>query len=95
MREDAAYLVTVEGAIEEIAPQNGTDFALVEAQTLVDGPVEVIRLSCGQIMIVHEEGKYCKEKNGIATRIALFEESIMPNDYICGNAVICPKEMFR
>lgn len=95
MREDAAYLVSVEGSIQEITPQNGTDFQLKELQELVDGPIEVTHFTNDQIMIVHEEGKFVKRKNEKATRMAHDENCIFYDDYLCGNVVICPEEMFR
>ena len=94
MRKDTAYLVTVEGAIREIAPHNGTDFELEEVQKLVDGYVEVVPYTDGRVMIVNEEGKFCKDRNEPATKMALESGSIFSHDYLCGDVVICPEGMF-
>lgn len=93
MREDSAYLVTVEGSIHEITPQNGTDFELEELQELVDGPIEVVQVTDEQIIVVHEEGKFCKTINLKATEWAHEKRCIFADDYLCGNVVICPDAM--
>ena len=88
-----AYIITESGDIQEISPSNGKTFELSEVKKLVDGYIEVVYLTEKQIMIINEEGKFCKEYNSIATGIADIHHAITEGDYICGDAVICPSEM--
>lgn len=88
-----AYLITVEGSIEEISPSNGKEFQLEEVQRIVEGYIEVVYLNDRQIMIVNDSGKYNKAANVVATGIANLHRALWHGDYICGNTVICPSEM--
>lgn len=93
LMSDKAYLLTVEGNVTEIHPENEKTFALEEVQRLVDGYIEVVRLTSDQIMIVNEEGKFCKKYNPIASGIADLHHALRNEDYISGDAVICPSPM--
>ena len=88
-----AYLITEHDEIKEIMPKNGKEFELEEVQKYVDGYIEIVRLSDNQIMIVNEEGKFSKGYNQIATAVAELHHAIQANDYIAGDAVICPSKM--
>ncbi|ROT10446.1 DUF3846 domain-containing protein [Muribaculaceae bacterium Isolate-007 (NCI)] len=92
---DKAYLIKENGKICQITPGNGTDFVLEEAQAYVAGFIEIVRLNELQIMIVNEEGKFVKGHNIFATAIANLNKAIRCNDYIAGDAVICPTAMLR
>lgn len=94
LSREKAYLITTDGDITEITPGNGSDFNLEEAQRYVDGYVEVVAIDYDTIMLVDEEGKYGKKRNIAATEIACEHSSIMPCDYICGDAILCPSDMF-
>lgn len=89
-----ATLLKVTGEIIEISPVNGTCFTLKEAQDLVHGYVQVIDMCPDKIMIVDEEGKFNSELNIEATRLALSNRAIFPNDYIAGDAILCDVSMF-
>lgn len=88
-----AYLITEKGEVSQIAPKNGKDFELEEAQRYVDGYIEIVKLNDEQIMIVNEEGKFSKGCNQIATAIAHLHRAIDQQDYISGDVVICPSKM--
>lgn len=88
-----AYLITEDYEVSEINPANGNFFELEEAQRYVDGYIEVVNLNDSQIMIVNEEGKFTKGCNQTATAIARLYNAIASNDYISGDAVICPSAM--
>lgn len=90
-----AYLIKEDGEISPISPNNGTGFALEEAQAYVAGFIEVVRLGKSQIMIVDEEGKFSKGQNVFATAIADLHRAIRTDDYIAGDVVICPSSMLR
>ncbi len=92
---DKAYLIRENGDIKPIMPSNGTDFELAEMQGYVAGFIEVVHLSDNQIMVVDEEGKFSKGGNVFATAIADLHKAIRSNDYIAGDAVICPSDMLR
>lgn len=89
-----SYLITVDGSVTEIAPLNGKEFEREEMQKLVEGYVELVQLREKQIMLVNEEGKFDKKYNCVASGIADLYHALFAGDYICGNAVVCPSEMF-
>lgn len=90
---EKAYLITGDGDVREIMPKSDAKFTLEEMQMYVDGYIEVVRLNESQIMVVNEEGKYGKPYNMMATAIAELERAIRKDDYIAGDAVICPGTM--
>lgn len=90
-----AHLVTAENMMEIISPANGTDFTLEELQKFVDGWIEIIHINKDVIMVVNEEGRYCKSPNGMATVIAIGHEIIPSGDNIYGDVVICPSPMVK
>lgn len=51
-----AILIRADGTDEEVQPANGKSFTLEEAQKLVGGYVELLRIP-DNIMLVNEEGK--------------------------------------
>lgn len=93
LNPNQAYLITAAGEISDISPVYGKPFKLEDVQKRVDGFIEVIKLNEIQIMIVNDEGKFCKEYNPIATAIAHLNGGIPIRDYICGDAVLCPSWM--
>ena len=88
-------LITPEASVTELVPANGRDFTLEELQKGVDGCIEIIDLTPKTIMIVNEDGKGRMYPNMMATVIAKGCRAIFPNDYIAGNAVMCPSEMVK
>lgn len=92
LKKNTAYHITVQGEIIEIVPNNGRDFQLEEAQSLVDGYIEVLFLNSDWIMIINEEGKFSKEYNQKATLKAHSWQTIRWNDYICGDVIVCPSK---
>lgn len=90
---DKAYLISVDGDITNVMPENDKEFRLDEAQKKVDGYIEIVYLNKKQIMIINEEGKFCKKYNPFATAIAKLYHALLDNDYICGDVVVCPSEM--
>lgn len=95
LKPNTAYHITALGEIREIAPKNGSDFKLAEAQALVDGHIEVLYLNSDWIMILNEDGKRFKECNDKATRIAHSWQAIRSDDYICGDVIICLSGQLR
>lgn len=89
-----AILFKVTGETIKISPVNGTCFTLKEAQELVSGYVQVIDICPNKIMIMNEEGKFHFKLNVEATRLALSNRAIFPNDYIAGDAIVCDASMF-
>lgn len=91
-----AKYITDFGLVKDVKPTNGISFSLEEMQGYVQGYVEVIGLNEDLIMCLNEDGKYDDScfLNKEATRIAHENNSIMEDDYICGNVVICPSRMF-
>ena len=47
-------LIKVDGTVQDVLPQNGTDYKLDELKKFVDGYIEIVNLSDGYIMVVNE-----------------------------------------
>lgn len=73
-----------EATLEEVKPENGTDFKLKELQEFVGGYIEVVPLGNGKIMVVNEEGRLLNlpPNWAVTTRYGL-------SDLIVGNALVC------
>ena len=97
VKDVGATLISVDNEPKRVYPQNGTDFSLEEAQKYVEGNIEVIDVRDGSdfIMIINDEGKFSKEPNMVATGIARNTKSIFPNDYICGDVILCHTSMLK
>lgn len=63
--------------------------ALDTLRHLVGGPIEVVPLPGRKYLVINEEAKdFPHFINTTATELAQAAESILPNDYIAGTAVI-------
>lgn len=90
-----AVYIKCDGTRTGITPKNGIDFSLEELQKYVGGYIEIINVF-SQIMIIDDEGKLKgKEINPVATQLARTSQSIMPNDCIVGDVVVCETEMVK
>lgn len=78
-----------------IEPKNGQAFTLEEAQALVGGWVEIVRLNDRCIMLVDEEG-LCKEKlyNPQASQFASANNPWHQKIDIVGTAIVCTDKEF-
>jgi Domain of unknown function (DUF3846) len=67
-----AKIYYANGESKEVQPANGTNFTLKEAQAIVGGLVEVVRLPDEQyVMLINEESKLIDlPRNAEATKIA-------------------------
>lgn len=90
-----AILIETTGRVQGVFPANGTDFSLEELQGFVGGYIEIINVTKNVIMVVNEDGKRGLEPNGMATVLAKAHGAIFPNDYIAGNALMCPSDMVK
>lgn len=90
-----AIVLSPNGQSSVVSPDNGNDFSLEQAQSIVGGYVEVIPLKNGKIMILNEEGKLKDlTLNRQATDLA--HESYLPaDDYIVGHVIVCESSMFQ
>ena len=89
-------LITPEASVTEFVPANGRDFTLEELQKGVDGCIEIIDLTEKTIMVVNEDGKAQRlEPNSAATVLAKALGAIAMNDFIVGNALMCPSDMVK
>ena len=74
--------------VEDVQPQNGTDFKLQELRDFVDGFIEVVELSPTEFLIANEESAIRDfEYNPIASSLA--------NEPIFGNVLICLKSQVQ
>ncbi len=93
-----ALLVRPDRSIESVRPENGKDFKLKELYKLIGcDSIEVVyydKLIGGKeyIIIIDEEGKFkILPINYIVT--SFWGKPQHLQDFIVGNAIICPKEM--
>lgn len=88
-----AILIKQDGVLEEITPKDNKKFTLEEAQSLVGGYVQVVRLDRKNILLVNEDGKNLSlEYNEAAT--ILLRKKYRCQDYIVGNVVLCRNNEF-
>ena len=85
-------LIKADGTVQDVLPQNGTDYKLDELKKFVGGYIEIVRLNDSEIMVVNEEGAFTKEPNKLATIAALMYHVINPNNIIFGDALVCKSE---
>lgn len=90
-----ALLFKADGGVHSVTPANGWDFSLEELQGMVDGLIEIIDIRPGIIMVVNEDCKERLERNAMATVLAKAHGAIFPNDYIAGDALMCPSELVK
>lgn len=88
-------VIKIDGSSSELAPANGRDFTLEELQAIVGGYIQIIDLNKYDIMVMDEDGKRDKEENFLATFIAHRDGAIMPCDHICGDVLVCAREMVK
>jgi len=80
----------------ETAPANGSDFLLAELNAIVGGPIEMIWLSDGTVMVLHGEGKFKDlDLNQRATITAGFLRGLQPGDWIAGDVLHCDADMIK
>lgn len=78
--------------IDNIVPENGTDFQLGELQKIVGGYIEIVSLLDNEIMVINEEGKLADLPiNENATEI--YNEVDGFYDYIVGDVLVCDSSM--
>ena len=88
-------LITPEASVTPLVPANGRDFTLEELQAIVGGYIQIIDLNKYDIMVMDEDGKRDKEENFLASYIAHRDGAIMPCDHICGDVLVCAREMVK
>lgn len=98
----SALIIMPDGQKLPVAPLNGRDFSLEEAQAIVGGYVQMILLMEGRIMLVNEEAKIMpavkaggNDPNPTATMLAHHMGAIAADDYIAGVALVCEAGQFR
>ena len=88
-------LITSDGTVTPITPENGKSFNLKEMQAYVGGYAQVMQMphSCreiNRIMILNEEGRlHGLPKNVVASA------AFGPTGHIVGDVVICPSRLVR
>ena len=82
-------LIKVDGTVQDVLPQNGTDYKFDELKKFVDGYIEIVKLTDGGVMVVNENGAFTKKPNNWATITAHVYNAIRPNEIIFGDALVC------
>ena len=82
-------VIAANDAVSEVILPSEEMEALHTLQDLVGGPIEAIPLPERKYLVLSEDAKQDFHfRNEIATELALKAESIQPDDYIAGTAVI-------
>ena len=94
-----AKLITDDGRVIPIKPENEVSFVLEEMYNIIKcDVVQVIPIAgTGKILIIDEEGKL-KDKptvNVLATNLAHEHKAISPWNSIVGNAIFCDDTMIE
>ncbi len=80
------------GSIENASPKDGQQFSLEELQKIVDGYIELVRLSDGRVMVCNEDGKSRNlPMNQNATTVMRSDRPT--TDYLVGDVLVCPSDM--
>ena len=88
-------LITSDGTVTPITPENGKSFNLKEMQAHVGGNIEIYPMpqakrAIKRIMIMNEEGRlHDLPKNVVASA------AFGPTGHIVGDIIICPSRMVR
>ena len=89
-----AAIITTNGEVKPVVPNNGTDFQIEEIQAAVGGYVEIVTLWTGGLMCLDEEGKLKgKDINHKAT--AMYRNKRNTKDFIVGDVLICDKKQIK
>ena len=91
-----ATVIYPDGDVDSVSLQDSEESRLRQLQELVGGYIEAVSLPGKRYMVINENGKDGPHMiNNPATAIAHEAQSIMPNDYIAGVAVILPVEVLE
>jgi len=96
-----AKVIYPSGAMFRIEPKDGKTFQLPELQDIVNGPIEIQKLSgkTGAVMVCNEEGKLSgKKRNPIATQ--MWQEcaepgSLRTQDDVVGTVLLCHESQIQ
>ena len=83
-----AQIIKTNGEVIETKPNNGTDFSLEELQAIVGGYIEVVSLHDGRLIVCDEQGKQ-KGKDINHTATDLFRLTLLINDFLVGDILVC------
>ena len=91
-----ATVILPNGEVDSIPLLQEDAARMRQLQELVGGHIETVSLPGERCMVINENGKDGPHMiNNTATAIAHEAQSIMPNDYIAGVAVILPIEVLE
>ena len=80
-------IIRTDGTRQNIEPRNKKDFQLDELQAIVEGYIEIVRLSKTQIMVVNEEGHLQQKPYNHLATLTAYMAGI--KDIIVGNVLVC------
>lgn len=99
-----ATIYRTNGTEEHIEPKNGKVFSLEELNAVVNGYIEIVRISNGKLMVVNEEGKCLQlPYNEKATEILRDDYRVnrfstawrYASDFIVGDALLCDTDQIE
>lgn len=83
-----ATIIKADGTTVHVCPKNGTDFSLEELNNIVNGSIEIVRLTYAFYMVVNESGKLLSlPYNRLAS--TFFSICTDGEDSIAGDVLIC------
>lgn len=83
-----AQIIKTTGEVVEVSPKNGKDFSLEELKAIVGGWIEVVSLHDGRLIVCDEEGKL-KGKNRNHKATDLYRLTLLTNDFLVGDVLVC------
>ena len=91
-----ATVILPNGEVDSVSLPEDEEARMRQLQQFVGGFIEAVALPVGRYMLINEKGKDGPHMiNHTATAIAHEAQSIMPDDYIAGVAVILPAEVLQ
>ena len=83
-----AKLYKVDGTVEEIAPENCTDFMVHELHKHINGYFTFVHLPDGRVGVVDEEAMWKGKKHNM-------QASAILGQHLLGDIIICPGSMLK
>lgn len=88
-----AFTIDTDGKVDEVFPENGTDFKFKEVYRMIDcTTIQIFKTREDQFILADEDGKANKKPyNPKATIFAI----LRPGDHVVGKVLICKQSMIK
>lgn len=88
----SAKIIYTDKEAEDYTPKNGKTFEFDELKGIVDGYIEIVRLSDGRVIVIDLDGK-SKNKAVNIPATNILRRDHFTTDYIVGTAIVCDADM--